>query len=328
MKHFKALRVEQADTRAVLRHLAPKALPQDGGVSIRVQYSSLNYKDALAVTGQAPIVRHFPLIAGVDLVGEVVDPGMSSFHVGAWVLATGYGLGVTHDGGYAEYAQVPVDWVLPLPKGLSTRDAMALGTAGLTAALCLHRLEQNGQTPECGPVAVTGATGGVGASAVRALYRSGYEVVAITGKPELQDWLHSLGAHKVLLRHDIDSAGRQDLDSARWGGAIDNVGGELLGWLLSTARPQANIAVVGLVGGSRLMISIMPFILRAVSVLGISAANCPSDVRALLWRRLGEGLAGETPADLITDTVDLDTVHVAAEKMLRGQTWGRTLVRL
>lgn len=330
MKHFKALRIDRPGARAAIQRLTADSLWQGEGPLIRVHYSSLNYKDALAITARGAIARRFPLTAGIDLAGEVVEPGGCSLRVGAPVLATGYELGVAHDGGYAEYARVPAQWVLPLPEGLSPRDAMALGTAGLTAALCLHRLEQNGQIPGQGPVVVTGATGGVGSVAVRALIQRGYEVVAVTGKAGQVDWLRTLGARQVLLRQELDYAGDRPLESGQWGGAIDNLGGAMLAWLLRSTRPWGNVVAVGLAEGSDVATSVMPFILRGVSLLGVSSANCPPALRRALWQGLAQtrGMLGCEPADLLSETVSLEDLGSRAEDMLLGKTRGRILVRL
>lgn len=330
MKHFKALRIERPGVRAAIRQLGADQLWQGEGPLIRVHYSSLNYKDALAITARGAIARRFPLTAGIDLAGEVVEPGACSLRAGAPVLATGHELGVAHDGGYAEYARVPAQWVLPLPEGLSTRGAMALGTAGLTAALCLHRLEQNGQTPGQGPMVVTGATGGVGSVAVRALARRGYEVAAVTGKAGQLDWLRRLGARQLLLRQELDYAAGRPLESGRWGGAIDTLGGAMLAWLLRTTRPWGNVAAVGLAEGSELTASVMPFILRAVSLLGISASHCPPALRRTLWQNLAQTreMLGCEPEELLSETVPLEDLGQRAEEMLLGRTRGRILVCL
>ena len=255
-----------------------------GDVVVRVAYSSLNYKDARAVTGRGrPIMRRTPLNAGIDLAGVVESSTDSRFTPGMPVIANGMGLGEAHDGGFAEYARVPADWLMPLPGALTLRGAMAFGTAGYTAALCVHRMEVNGQRPEMGPVVVTGATGGVGSIAVRLLAARGYQTIAVSGRPEHHGWLRELGASDVRTVEQLE-LGDKPLERTRFGGAIDNVGGTLLAQLLPHVVEWGNVASVGLAGGAEFATSVYPFILRGVSLLGASSANSPMSLRREIWR--------------------------------------------
>ncbi|MGE3154853.1 MAG: YhdH/YhfP family quinone oxidoreductase [Nitrospiraceae bacterium] len=328
MKSFRALRIhqDQGVSRTCLETLRLEDL-SPGDVLIRASYSSVNYKDALAVTGKGKILRRFPLVGGVDVAGTVESSDDARFQIGDRVLVTGYGLSQDHDGGYAEYVRVPADWVVPVPEGLSLSDAMALGTAGFTAALAIQRMEDNGQRPDQGPIVVTGATGGVGSLAIDLLAGLGYEVVAITGKQESVEDLKSLGARQVLLRQNLE-IGRQPLERAQWGGAIDNVGGELLAWLTRTVSLWGNIAAIGLAGGSELHTTVMPFILRGVSLLGISSANCPMPLRQHIWQRLATDLRPRHLDRIVTATVSLDDVPAISEKMVAGHHRGRTVVKI
>ncbi|HAJ91559.1 MAG TPA: oxidoreductase, partial [Gammaproteobacteria bacterium] len=266
MGSFSALRVHrnaEGTVRAGLEALTLDDLAP-GEVVIRSHYSSVNYKDALAATGKGKILRRFPLVAGVDVAGEVMSSADAGFHEGDRVLVTGCGLGESHDGGFSQVVRVPADWVVPLPEGLSLFAAMALGTAGFTAALAIDRLEQNGLAPGRGPVVVTGASGGVGSIAIDLLSGRGYEVVALSRRPATTDYLQSLGAADVLDPKTV-TASDKPLETARWAGAIDNVGGESLAWLTRTVQPWGSIASIGLAGGGELHTTVMPFILRGVS---------------------------------------------------------------
>jgi NADPH2:quinone reductase len=298
-----------------------------GAVTLRAEYSSVNYKDALAATGTGRIIRRFPLIAGIDVAGHVVSSEAPRFSEHDAVLVTGYDLGVDHDGGYAEYVRVPAEWVVPLPPGMSTYQAMALGTAGFTVALCMHRLECNGQMPGNGPFIVTGATGGVGMLAIDILARKGYEVVALTGKPDQDSRLKELGAAQIMDRHSVKFDGAA-LEKAQWGGAIDNVGGDILAWLTRTVKPWGNIVAVGLAGGSELHTTVMPFILRGVSLLGVTSAGCPTALRHQLWKRLAGDLAPAHLDRIVTRIAVLDDLPVIFADMLAGKTTGRTVIKI
>ena len=329
MGSFNAFRIHEntdGTVRAGLEELALDDL-SPGEVVVRSRYSSVNYKDALAATGKGKILHRFPLVGGVDVAGEVMSSVDARFHEGDQVLVTGCGLGESHDGGFSEVVRVPADWVVPLPGGMSLRAAMVLGTAGFTAALAIDRLEQNDLHPGQGPVVVTGASGGVGSVAIDLLSGRGYEVVALSRKPEANDYLHLLGAADVLDTKEV-KASDKPLEAARWAGAIDNVGGELLGWLTRTVRPWGSIASIGLAGGVALHTTVMPFILRGVSILGITSANCPMDRRRKVWNRLVTDLKPGHLDKIVAGTVTLDELSGVFEKVLSGQHRGRYLVDL
>jgi NADPH2:quinone reductase len=328
MTNYKAFRIHRDSGR---HHTAIEELtlqqPETGEVVIRVHYSSINYKDALAGTGRGQILRHFPLTGGIDASGEIAMSNDRRFREGDQVIVTGYELSATHDGGYAEYLKVPADWVVPLPNGLDLYTAMAIGTAGFTAALALHRMEVNGQSPELGPILVTGASGGVGCFTINLFDGEGYEITAVSGKPQLQDFLEHLGAQEVLGR-DAIKAGRHPLERAYWGGAVDNVGGEMLASITRTVRPWGNIAAVGLAGGHELNTTVMPFILRGVSLLGIHSSGCPADLRQELWLRLATDLHPRHLDEIVSRTITLNELTEAFDQMLSGINHGRTVLKL
>jgi len=298
-----------------------------GEVLVRVAYSSLNYKDARAVTGRGrPIMRRTPLNAGIDLSGVVESSTDPRFTPGMPVLANGMGLGEAHDGGFAEYARLPADWLLPLPGALTLRSAMAFGTAGYTAALCVHRMEGNGQRPAMGPVVVTGATGGVGSIAVRLLAARGYDVIALSGRPEHHGWLQGLGASDVRTVEQLE-LGDRTLERTRFGGAIDNVGGTLLAQLLPHIVEWGNVASVGLAGGAEFATSVYPFILRGVSLLGASSANSPMSLRREIWERLGSDLNVADIERFVTKEIGLGDVVPTAVALLDRQLVGRAVVK-
>lgn len=299
----------------------------DRPVLVRVHYSGINYKDALAATGAGKILRNFPLTAGIDLAGDVVESADTRFRVGQQVLVTGCGLGEEVDGGYSEFARVEGDWVIPVPDGMNTRDAMTIGTAGFTAALAIHRMERNGQSPERGPVVVTGASGGVGSLAVDMLTGSGYEVVAVSGKTDAEAWLRKLGASRVLDRKQLD-LGSRPLETALWGGAIDNVGGDTLAWLTRTVNWWGNIAAIGLAGSHELNTTVMPFILRGVSLLGINSVKTPRDQREQVWQRIGSDLRPRHLEIIRTREIDFEDLPQAFDAYLAGSVRGRTVVRI
>jgi NADPH2:quinone reductase len=328
MRPFIAFRIHRVDGRiearfdtVTLDDLTP------GDVVVRVNYSDINYKDALAATGTSPILRKYPLAGGIDLAGEVVTSSDARYAPGQKVLVTGCGLSETQDGGYAEYSRLHGDWVIPLPAGMSEHDAMKLGTAGFTAALAIHRMEQNGQAPTKGPVVVTGATGGVGSIAINMLAGRGYEVVAVTGKPGADDYLRELGAARVLRRQDIE-LGARPLEAAQWSGAVDNVGGELLTWLTRTVDFWGNIASIGLAGSYELKTTVMPFILRGVNLLGINSSATPRDVRVAVWNRIATDLR-PTKIDRIADRlVRFDELPAQFADFMEGTVTGRTVVKI
>jgi putative YhdH/YhfP family quinone oxidoreductase len=298
-----------------------------GEILVKAAYSSVNYKDALAGSGQGKILRRFPLNGGIDVAGHVVASSDPSFKEGDAVLCTGSGLSETRDGGYAEYVRLPAESTIPLPGGLDLREAMILGTAGFTAALALLRMEQNSQQPEQGPILVTGATGGVGMLAIDILSRAGYAVEALSGKPEQADALRALGAIAVLDRHQLQ-LGSRPLETARWAGAIDNVGGAVLSGLARAIGPYGNLASCGMAGGSEIAGTVMPFIIRGVSVLGIASAGTARRVRESVWRNLAGPWKPAHLARICTRETSLDALPGVFPGMLAGGSVGRTLVKL
>jgi NADPH2:quinone reductase len=325
---FKAFRIHEIDRKIVARfdEITLDDLA-DGDVVVRVMYSDINYKDALAATGAGRILRKYPLVGGIDLAGVVESSADPRCKPGDHVLVTGCGLSETHDGGYAQYARLKGEWVIPMPPGLGTFKAMTLGTAGFTAALAIHRMEHNGQTPTKGPIVVTGATGGVGSVAIDMLAGRGYEVIAVSGKPESVDYLKSLGASQVLLRKEIDF-GKRPLEAARFGGAIDNVGGEMLTWLTRTVDTWGNIACIGLAGGADLHTTVMPFILRGVNLLGINSSATLRELRLVVWNRVATDLKPRHLDTIATRTINFEELPDAFRAYLEGTVTGRTVVKI
>jgi len=299
----------------------------DGEVVVRVRYSTINYKDALAATGAGRILRRYPLVGGIDLAGEVVSSADARFKEGDRVLVTGCGLSETHDGGYAAYARMKAEWVVPLPPGLGLDDAMRIGTAGYTAALAIHRMEQNGQAPQRGPVVVTGASGGVGSLAIDMLAGRGYEVVALSGKPEADEYLRAIGAARVLRRGELN-LGKRPLEAVQWAGAIDNLGGEVLTWLTRTVDFFGNIASIGLAASPELHTTVMPFILRGVSLLGINSVVNPRELRLKVWERIATDLRPRHLARICARTIGFEELAAAFPDYVAGRVQGRTLVRI
>ncbi|MCB0356496.1 MAG: YhdH/YhfP family quinone oxidoreductase, partial [Bdellovibrionales bacterium] len=287
----------------------------------------VNYKDAMAVTATGKILKNFPLTPGIDVAGEIVESTSSQFKKGDKVLINGSGLGENIDGGFSEYVRAPDSIVVPLPEGLSTREAMILGTAGFTAALCVKRMEVNGQKPEMGPILVTGASGGVGSIAVQILARRGYEVVAVSGKSTAVDLLKSYGAQQVLSPSNLN-LGQRPLESARWAGAIDNVGGELLAGIIRHIQLWGNVASVGLADSAQLHTTVMPFILRGVSLLGASSANCPIHLKQEIWQDLGANWKPLHLDNMINSELHLEDIREYSEQLLARQKMGRALVKL
>jgi acrylyl-CoA reductase (NADPH) len=328
MRKFRAFQIDQADdgVQAGFTDLTLDDL-SEGDVVIKVSYSTINYKDALAATGAGRILRKFPLVGGIDLAGTIVSSKVSAFAEGDTVLVNGCGLSETRDGGYAEYARVPADAVVPVPDGLTAAEAMQLGTAGFTAALAIHRMEQNGQRPENGAVIVTGATGGVGSLAIDMLSGRGYEVVALTGKREQSTYLESIGAQRVLVRGEVD-LGKRPLERAEWAGAIDNLGGEVLTWLTRTVGYGGNIASVGLAASHELSTTVMPFILRAVCLLGINSVETPHDLRLAVWDRIAGDLRPTHLDTIAGSTIDWAELPEAFQDFIEGRVTGRTLVKI
>jgi len=328
MKSFRAFRIDRQNDQIVagfcdlgLDDLSP------GEVVIKVSYSTINYKDALAATGAGKILRTYPLVGGIDFAGTVVSSEDERFDTGNEVLVNGCGLSETVDGGYAEYARVKADSVVPVPGGMTAAQAMQIGTAGYTAALAIHRMEQNNQSPEAGPIVVTGATGGVGSIAVDMLDAGGYEVVALTGKAEQSDYLRSIGAHEILLRDKVDY-GKRPMEKAQWGGAIDNLGGDALTWLTRTVKYGGNIASIGLAASPALNTTVLPFILRAVCLLGINSVDTPRNLRLRVWERIGGDLQPRH-LDLIgSRTIEFDELPDAFQAYVEGTVTGRTVVKI
>jgi NADPH2:quinone reductase len=328
LDEFRAYRLDQQDGKLVAGFTTLNIDDLSAGdVVIKVNYSSINYKDALAATGTGKILRTFPLVGGIDLAGSVVSSEDERFSEGDMVLVNGCGLSETRDGGYAEYARVGADSIVPIPADMDTRQAMQIGTAGYTAALAIHRMEQNGQTPQGGPVVVTGATGGVGSVAVDMLDGRGYEVVAVTGKSEQSDYLEAIGAKQILIRDDID-LGKRPLEKALWAGAIDNLGGDYLTWLTRTVDYGGNIASIGLAASHELNTTVIPFILRAVCLLGINSVDTPRDLRLQVWDRIGTDLKPKH-LDLIgSRTISFDELPDAFQAYIDGTVTGRTVVEI
>ena len=324
---FRALRIFSEETSTVAR-LTSMTLDElsAGPVVVKVAYSSVNYKDALAGTGAGKVVRRFPVVGGIDLSGTVVESDDERYAPGDEVIATSYDLGVSHDGGFAECARVPAEWIVPLPHGLTLRDAMAIGTAGFTAALSIVEMERNGLTPASGPVIVTGATGGVGCLAVQSLAARGYQVTAMTGKRDATEFLRDLGASAVLLRSDLQM-GTRPLEKAQWAGAVDVAGGEILAWLTRTMMQGGTIASSGLTAGHELHTTVMPFILRGVKLLGIDSATCAMPLRREVWTRLAGDLRPQH-LDSTTTLIGLDGLPAAFDALLHGQARGRFVVRV
>lgn len=326
---FPAYVAEQVDGDVVrsLTTLAEADLGP-GDVTIRVEWSSVNYKDALAVVPKGGVARISPLVPGVDIAGEVVGSGDGAIAVGARVVVHGYDLGVAHHGGFAAYARVPAGWVVPLPDGLTTRQAMAIGTAGYTAALSVEALERHGLRPGDGPVLVTGATGGVGSTAVAMLAQLGHEVVASTGKADEHGYLRELGASEVLDRAETSAESSRPLEKERWAGAVDCVGGTTLAYVIRTLRHGAAVAASGNTGGAKLETTVFPFILRGVALLGIDSVQHPIEERRRLWARLAGDLRPRGLDESITGEVDLDGLDAALDSIRAGGVRGRTVVRL
>jgi putative YhdH/YhfP family quinone oxidoreductase len=327
-ERFKAFRIHD-DGESVRSGLEDVALDDlaDGDVTIRVAWSGVNYKDALAATGKGKILRRSPLVGGIDVAGTVVSATCDDFQPGDKVLANGSGLSETRDGGYCEYLRLPSDILVRLPAGLSMREAMGLGTAGFTAALCLQRMEANGQRPEMGPIVVTGASGGVGTIAIDLLTAAGYEAHAITGKVEHFDWLEHLGARQCISRKDL-YWGQKALERISWAGCIDNVGGDMLSGISRVIDFWGNIACCGMAGGHGLHTSVFPMILRGVSLLGISSANCPIELRRKLWDRLGNEWKPPHLDEIIRKEVTFDALDPVFDTMLAGGSLGRTVVKV
>ncbi len=328
MQHFKALRVHKTGQGTAARFYSMEVYQLTAGeVVIRVAYSGLNYKDALAVTGKGAIVRGHPRTAGIDLSGVVESSSDPTFRHGDKVLVTGCHIGESLDGGLAEVARVPAAAVVPLPTALSLFEAMVLGTAGFTAAMALWRLLDNRQQPAQGPIAVTGPTGGVGAIALGLLKRAGFTTAAITGKMDQADYLRRLGADDVVDRTALD-IGSKPLEKAIWGGAVDNLGGETLSYLTRTVKPWVNIACIGLAQSPELRTTVIPLILRGVSLLGIHSVEVPRPWRLAIWERLAVEWKLDSLDSIVREVIRLEDVPRACETLVAGQALGRYVVRI
>lgn len=328
MHRFKAYRTFEEDTVVSSRfvEMTEDELDQ-GDVIVRTKYSTINYKDALSYNGAGRIMRKFPTVGGIDMAGTVEGSADPRFKRGDKVIVHAYDFGVAHDGGYAEYARVPADWVVRRPDGMTAFDAMTLGTAGFTAAQAIMLMEHNGLTPDKGPVAVTGATGGVGSVAIEILAKGGYHVVAITGKEEATAYLRGLGAKEIRPRQSIDLAHVRPLDKATFAGAIDNLGGDLLAWLLSAMKIGGTVASIGLAASPKLNTTVMPFILRGVQLLGVDSANCPMTLRQKIWNKLATDWRPNRVHDQVR-TIDFDDLPTHFDAYLKGLVRGRTVVRI
>jgi len=329
MSPFRALRIHQ-DGKATSAKLESVSLADltPGEVVVRVQWSGINYKDALAVSGKGRIMRKFPCVAGIDLAGTVESSDSPKYQEGDSVLVTGCNIGELLDGGYAEFARVPSEAVIPLPAGMSAKDAMAIGTAGFTAAFALRRMLENHQAPAMGPIAVTGPTGGVGSIAIDLFKRAGFTVHAITGKAEASaDYLKALGADEIVARQSLD-LGSKPMEKALWGGAVDNLGGPTLTWLTRTVKPWGNIASIGLAQSHELTTTVMPFILRGVSLLGIHSVECPRAWREDIWSKLAGEWKPRHLARIATRAVTLEELPAACNDLIAGTVTGRVLVKI
>jgi acrylyl-CoA reductase (NADPH) len=329
MDNFKAFIVNKTDEdfSAAVKTIGLDDLPA-GDVLIKVAYSSVNFKDGLASIPNGKIVRSYPFVLGIDLAGIVVRSNDNRFREGDEVIATSYEIGVSHYGGFSEYARIPADWIVPLPDGLSLREAMVFGTAGFTAALSVHRLEENGLTPEKGKVLVTGATGGVGSVAVAMLAKRGYHVVASTGKASEHDYLRKIGAEEIISREELLGEKTKPLDKQLWAAAVDPVGGKTLSAILSKLDYSGSVAVSGLTGGTDVPTTVFPFILRGINLLGIDSVYCPMETRKLIWQRMATDLKPEGILGTIENEVRLEELPDVLSSILKGENRGRTIVKL
>ncbi|MCM2263740.1 MAG: YhdH/YhfP family quinone oxidoreductase [Desulfuromonadales bacterium] len=326
---FKALLVDQPEQKRFTRNLVERTLSDlpEGELVVRVHWSSLNYKDALSATGHPGVTRHFPHTPGIDAAGEVVSDASGCFRPGEKVIVTGYDLGMETDGGYGQLIRIPAAWALPLPKGLSLRDAMVYGTAGLTAALSVHALTSHGIRPDAGEILVTGATGGVGSVAVALLAKLGYRVTAATGKPESAAFLTRLGASLVIAREEVTANVERPMLKERWHGVIDCVGGDTLAAAIKATRYGGVVTCCGLVGSAELSLNVYPFILRGVSLLGIDSVQCPLALRTAVWNRLG-GEWHLSQLDELAEECSLEGLGEKIDAILQGRLQGRTVVKL
>ncbi|MEF2096379.1 acryloyl-CoA reductase [Bacillus sp. CFBP9009] len=329
IQQFDALVVNKQDDQFTvnIQQLSLDDLPQ-GEVLIRVHYSGVNYKDSLAAIPNGNIVSSYPIVPGIDMAGVVVSSEDSRFKEGDEVIATSYGIGVSQSGGYSQFARVPAEWIVPLPDGLTMKEAMIIGTAGFTAALSVLRLEENNLTPEQGSVLVTGATGGVGSFAVSILSKLGYSVEASTGKESEHGYLKKIGAATIVSREDVYDGKLRALGKQKWSGAVDPVGGEPLASVLSQIKYGGAVAVSGLTAGTSLPATVFPFILRGVNLLGIDSVNCPMDTRLKVWHRLATDFKLEHLEQLVQQEITLEELPDVLPTLLKGEARGRTIVKL
>ncbi len=328
-KTFRAFVVNKTDSAfsAGFQELSTNELPA-GEVLIRVAYSGVNYKDGLASIPEGKIVRNYPFIPGIDLAGVVEESSDPNIKEGDEVIATSYELGVSHYGGYSEYARVKAEWIIPLPAGLTLKEAMTLGVAGFTAALAIYQLEQNGLKPQNGPVLVTGATGGVGSVGIDILHKLGYTVAASTGKPSEHTYLRELGASEILSREETSAESKRPMDKERWAGSLDAVGGSTLAYLIRTTSVYGSIAAYGNTGGPNFASTVFPFILRGVSLLGIDSTHCPMELRRHLWQKLASDYKPPHLLDLIASEAPFEDLPQVLATILKGGTRGRKVIRI
>lgn len=328
MSKFKAFLIEEAEEGVNSSFKTIDTADLDPGeVLIKTAYSSVNFKDALAATGAGKIIRRFPCVGGIDLSGVVVESSSDEFKVGQEVIATSYDIGVAHHGGYAEYCRVPAKWVVPMPDGLDLFSSMALGTAGFTAGLAVERMEHNGLNPDAGPVLVNGATGGVGGIAIDILSALGYDVTAMTGKPDQSDYLKSLGAAEILDTASLDLAKIRPLGRETWAGVVDNLGGDILSWLASTVKVGGAIASIGLAASFKFNTTVMPYILRGVTLAGIDSVNAEMEVRRKVWGRLATDMKPKN-LDKIVTTVAFDDLPATFDAVMQAKMRGRSVVKI
>lgn len=328
MERFRAYRIDQKDGKIVadFQELSLDDLTE-GNVVVRVSHSTINYKDALAATGEGKILRRYPLNGGIDLAGVVVSSEDTDFEPGTEVLVNGCGLSETIDGGYSEYARLASKSLVVIPEGMTPAEVMQIGTAGYTAALAIHRMEQNGQSPDRGPIVVTGATGGVGSVAIDMLSARGYEAVAMTGKDSEEAYLREIGASRILVRDQVE-LGKRPMEKAQWAGAIDNLGGDYLTWLTRTVDYGGNIASIGLASSPALQTTVLPFILRAVCLLGINSVDTPRGLRHAVWARIGSDLKPQHLDTIGHRTISFDELPNAFQGFIDGTITGRTVVEI
>lgn len=329
LESFRAFVVNKTeqDFEAGVKQLDESDLPP-GEVLVRVAYSGVNYKDGLACTPDGQIVRKYPFVPGVDLSGTVVESSDSRFQEGDEIIVTSYNLGVSHYGGFSEYARVPADWVVSLPRGLNLKEAMTIGTAGFTAALSVHQLEKNGLKPGNGPVLVTGASGGVGSVAISMLANLGYTIAASTGKASEREYLNELGASEILTREEVSAESARPMEKERWTASIDSVGGATLAYLIRSTKYGGSIAACGLTGGNAVSTTVYPFILRGVNLLGIDSVTCPMELRQTLWERIGTDLKPRNMEALVYREAALEELPEITATILKGGIRGRALVKL